>query len=92
VCPNIASVWYWTATSWRALLEWTCRARPGPQYGGGEADRSRPITDRWGDDGECTGAKAYRLRRRNGTVYTQVTLGADGKLYDADGAQAIKGQ
>ena len=91
-CPSIAGVWYWTASQVGAHF-WV--DVPGPagtwQYGGGEVDRNRADhADRWGT-WQCS-ANTYVFTRRNGTVYTQVTLRADGKLYAADGAQAAKGQ
>jgi hypothetical protein len=55
------------------------------QFGGGEVVRTWPDhNDRWGT-WQCVATNTYRLNRRNGTFYTEVALGADGKLHAKDG-------
>jgi hypothetical protein len=90
-CPSISGAWDWPP-SYNGAHFWVDLPGTPPgtwQYGGGEVDRKAAAhADRWGT-WQCT-ANTYTFTRRNGTVYTRMTLRADGNFYAADGAKLTR--
>ena len=88
-CANVKGPWYVEGNQ-SGLHFWMDEpGEPGTwQFGGGEANRAWPEhNDRWGT-WQCVATNTYRLTRRNGVFFTEVTLGADGKFHAKDGMVA----